>query len=266
MNSVAVEVEVDLPEGVRIRGYERHQGAHVFEVEFDLPSDCRCLKCGHEAEANIRYKNQTLVIRDLDLLGQPSFWVYQPPMHQCPRCRQRTQVPTPFKRPHVTYTSALRAVGARAACEPPASRKRAAAGRFGRDDRRHRGIPIGRRTRDSARTRDYQHGPRRAEPEEAAQIVCDGDERPFRSGASTGKLAVAKGKRDRAATDACLAKLSLKQRAAVRSHRTDMAPRCTRRFVRNGCLRANWSWTDFTWPSILGGDRRSPEKKHGVTS
>ena len=77
----------------------------MFEVEFDLPSDCRCLKCGHEAEANIRYKNQTLVIRDLDLLGQPSFWVYQPPMHQCPRCRQRTQVPTPFKRPHVTYTS-----------------------------------------------------------------------------------------------------------------------------------------------------------------
>ncbi len=105
MNSVAVEVEVDLPEGVRIRGYERHQGAHVFEVEFDLPSDCRCLKCGHEAEANIRYKNQTLVIRDLDLFGQPSFWVYQPPMHQCPKCRQRTQIPTPFKRPHVTYTS-----------------------------------------------------------------------------------------------------------------------------------------------------------------
>ena len=26
MNSVAVEVEVDLPEGVRIRGYERHPG------------------------------------------------------------------------------------------------------------------------------------------------------------------------------------------------------------------------------------------------
>jgi transposase len=45
-----------------------------------------------------------LAIRDLDLFGQPSFWTYQPPLHQCPYCRQRTQLPTPFKRPHVTYT------------------------------------------------------------------------------------------------------------------------------------------------------------------
>ena len=55
-----------------IRGYERHQGAHVIEVDFDLPERCTCPKCGHEAEANIRYKNDVLVIRDLDLFGQPS--------------------------------------------------------------------------------------------------------------------------------------------------------------------------------------------------
>ena len=37
MNSVAVEVEIDVPDGVTIRGYERHQGANAFEVDFDLP-------------------------------------------------------------------------------------------------------------------------------------------------------------------------------------------------------------------------------------
>jgi transposase len=45
-----------------------------------------------------------LVVRDLDLFGQPSFWTYQAVLHQCPGCRQRMQLPTPFKRPHVTYT------------------------------------------------------------------------------------------------------------------------------------------------------------------
>jgi transposase len=79
----------------------------VFEVDFELPERCTCSKCGREAEARIRYKNEVLAIRDLDLFGQPSFWVYQPPLHQCPHCRQRTQVVTPFKRLHVTYTYRL---------------------------------------------------------------------------------------------------------------------------------------------------------------
>lgn len=104
MASAQVEIEVDLPDGVSIRGYERHQGAHVFEVDFELPARCTCSHCGREAESNVRLKNDVLAIRDLDLFGQPSFWTYQPPLHQCPHCRQRTQLPTPFKRPHVTYT------------------------------------------------------------------------------------------------------------------------------------------------------------------
>lgn len=104
MTSVPVEIEVDVPEGVSVRGYERCQGAHVFEVDFELPSHCTCPKCGHESETCVRLKHDVLAIRDLDLFGQPSFWVYQPPMHQCPQCRQRTQLPTPFKRPQVTYT------------------------------------------------------------------------------------------------------------------------------------------------------------------
>src|SRR5690242_18607930 len=104
MSAVNVEVELDLPDGVRICGYERHQGAHVFEIDFDVPQRCTCPKCGGESEINLRYKNDVLAIRDLDLYGQPSFWVYQPALHQCPRCRQRTQIPVSFKRHHVTYT------------------------------------------------------------------------------------------------------------------------------------------------------------------
>ena len=104
MHSVNVEIEVDLPDGVTVRGYERHQGAHVFEIDFELPERCVCPKCRREADANVRWKNEVLPVRDLDLFGQPTFWVYQPPMHQCPYCRQRTQLATPFKRPRATYT------------------------------------------------------------------------------------------------------------------------------------------------------------------
>ncbi len=163
MNSVAVEVEVDLPKGVRIRGYERHQGAHVFEVEFDLPSDCRCLKCGHEAEANIRYKKPDA--RDsrfrpawaTEFLGLSAT---DASMSALPATDSSTD---PFQASardvHLALEQSVleQLVGG-------SVEEVAAAGRFGRDDRRHRGIPIGRRTRDSARTRDHQRGLRRAEP------------------------------------------------------------------------------------------------------
>jgi transposase len=221
MNSVAVEVEVDLPEGVRIRGYERHQGAHAFEVEFNLPSHCHCSKCGREGEPNVRYKSQTLVVRDLDLLGQPSFWVYQPPMHQCPRCRQRTQIPTPFKRPHVTYTSRFeqwvleQLVGA--SVEEVARR-------------------LGVSAEMIEDILEYQLAAEREIPPERIITSLGFDELSLKKRhklyvtvmsdlsdpAHPRVLAVAKG-RDRAATEACLAKLSPEQRAVVRSHRTDMS-------------------------------------------
>jgi transposase len=221
MNSVSVEVEIDVPEGVTVRGYERHQGAHAFEVDFDLPANCRCPKCGHEAETNVRYKQQTLVARDLDLLGQPSFWVYQPPMHQCPRCRQRTQIPPPFKRPHVTYTyrfeqwvmeqvvecsveEAARRLGVSAemiediveqqlACERQIAPERVITS-LGFDE-----LSLKKRHKLYATVMSDLSDP------EHPRI-----------------LAVAKG-RDRAATEACLAKLSTEQRAQVRSYRTDMS-------------------------------------------
>jgi len=221
MNSVQVEVEVDVPEGVTIRGYERHQGAHVFEVDFDLPERCTCSKCGHEAPACVRSKNDVLVVRDLDLFGQPSFWTYRPPMHQCPKCRQRTQIPTPFKRLHVTYTLRFeqyvmeQLVGSSV------------------ED-------VARRLSISAETVEYilehQLENHREIPPDQVITSIGLDELSLKkrhklyvtilSDLSDPQhpriLAVAKG-RDRAAAEACLSKLSPEQRKQVRSHRTDMS-------------------------------------------
>lgn len=221
MNSVAVEIEVDVPDGVTIRGYERHQEAHVFEVDFDLPPRFTCPKCKHEADLNPRLKNDVLAIRDLDLFGQPSFWTYRPPLHQCPACRQRTQVHTPFKRPNVSYTLRFeqyvieQLIGA--SVEDVARR-------------------LGISAETVERIVEWQWTEeRRISPERVissigldelslkkrhklyATILSDlsDPEHPR-------ILAVAKG-RDRAATEACLAQLSPEQRAAVRSHRTDMS-------------------------------------------
>jgi len=237
MNSVAVEIEVDLPEGVTVRGYERHRGAHVFEVDFDLPTRCTCPKCGHEAAAQVRSKHEVLAIRDLDLFGQPSFWTYQPPLHQCPRCRQRTQLPTPFKRLHVTYTYRFeqyvleQLVGA--SVEDVARR-----------------LSISAETVE--RILEWQLATERTvEPERVVRSIGL-DELSLKkrhklyatilSDLSDPEhpriLAVAKG-RDRAATEACLAKLSPEQRAQVRSHRTDMSavyPEVCRQWLPNSQL------------------------------
>jgi len=104
MKSAHVDVEIDLPEGVSIRGYELHQGVLVFEVGVEVPKRCACPACGWEAEVDVPHSDELFAIRDLDLFGRPSFWVYQPPIYQCLHCRQRTQLLTRFKRPHTTYT------------------------------------------------------------------------------------------------------------------------------------------------------------------
>lgn len=221
MCSVAVEIELDVPDGVTIRGYERHQAAHVFEVAFDLPERCTCPKCHHETDLHLKLKNDVLAIRDLDLFGQPSFWTYQPPMHQCPACRQRTQVPVPWKRPHVTYTLRFeqhvveQLVGA--SVEDVARR-------------------LGISAETVERIAEWQLADERRIPPEQVITSIGFDELSLKkrhklyatilSDLSDPEhpriLAVAKG-RDRAAAEACLAQLSPEQRAAIRSHRTDMS-------------------------------------------
>jgi len=221
MASAQVEIEVDLPEGVSIRGYERHEGAHVFEVDFDLPEQCICPKCGREAETNLRLKNDVLAIRDLDLFGQPSFWVYQPPMHQCPDCRQRTQLPTPFKRPYVTYTYRFEQYVMESLV---GSSVEAVAHRLGISAEMAEQI---------LRT---QLESERVVPADVPITSLGFDELSLKkrhklyvtlmSDLSDPKhprvLAVVKG-RDKEAAEKCLALLTPQQREAVRSHRTDMS-------------------------------------------
>jgi transposase len=100
----SVTIEVDLPPGVEITAYERHQEGHGFEVRWPLPDLCRCERCAHEERAHIEFKTTPQAIRDLDVWGQPCFWVYQAPFHRCGRCDYRQHIIPPFKRKDVSYT------------------------------------------------------------------------------------------------------------------------------------------------------------------
>jgi transposase len=100
----SVTIEVDLPPGVEITGYERYQDGHGFAVRWPLPERCRCERCEYEDRAHIEYKTTPQAIRDLDVWGQPSFWIYQAPFHRCGRCDHRQHIIPPFKRKDVAYT------------------------------------------------------------------------------------------------------------------------------------------------------------------
>ena len=100
----SVTIDVDLPPGVEITGYDRHQDGHGFEVRWPLPDRCRCQRCGHEDRAHIEFKLTPQAVRDLDVWGQPSFWIYQAPFHRCARCDYRQHLIPPFKRKDTAYT------------------------------------------------------------------------------------------------------------------------------------------------------------------
>jgi transposase len=100
----SITLEMDLPEGVTVSSYERVGDGHAFEVAWPLPERCRCQRCGHEEPAYLDFKDTVQVIRDLDLWGQPSFWVYRPGFHRCGRCHHRQHLVPPFKRKDVSYT------------------------------------------------------------------------------------------------------------------------------------------------------------------
>jgi transposase len=97
-------VKLDLPPGVELLGYERCGDGHGFEVKFPQPLYCRCEKCGAKEPANFEGKNTVYAVRDLDLWGQPSFLIFQPYFHRCPRCGHRQEHFAPFKRKKVMYT------------------------------------------------------------------------------------------------------------------------------------------------------------------
>lgn len=99
-----VEIELDVPEEVQVCGYERIEDGHAFEVDWTLSETFTCDCCGRSEPTRIEYGHKVQVIRDLDLWGQPSFFVYQPPYHRCGSCNRRQWLLPPFKRKHVTYT------------------------------------------------------------------------------------------------------------------------------------------------------------------
>ena len=102
-----VSIQVNLPPEVTITAYQRHDQGHGFEVSWPLPQRCRCDCCHREDKAYIEFKDTMQVVRDLDIWGEPSFWIYQPAYHRCPWCNHRQFLIPPFKR-KVIYTELKR--------------------------------------------------------------------------------------------------------------------------------------------------------------
>lgn len=99
-----VEIDLDVPEGVQVCGYERIGEGHALEVAWPLADTFTCERCRRLEPTRVEYRDKIQVIRDLDLWGQPSFFVYQPPFHRCGWCHHRQWLLPAFKRKHVTYT------------------------------------------------------------------------------------------------------------------------------------------------------------------
>jgi transposase len=99
-----ITIEVDLPPDLTLTAYERHGHGHGFEVSWPLPTRCRCDRCRSEEQAHLEFKDTVQVVRDLDLWGQPSFWIYRPALHRCGNCNHRQQLIPPFKRKDTSYT------------------------------------------------------------------------------------------------------------------------------------------------------------------
>ena len=104
MATTSVEIVIDLPEGITVGEYERIDDGHSFHVSWEFPAQCVCETCKKERPANLVEKAKFLAIRDLDIWGQPSFFVYQEMYHRCPCCGHRQSMIPPFKRKDVKYT------------------------------------------------------------------------------------------------------------------------------------------------------------------
>lgn len=100
----SITIDIDLPAGVEITGYERHRQGHGFEVTWPWPERCRCQRCGHEDQAHWEQSGKSRVVRHLDVWNLPSFWIYEGVFHRCPRCHHRQDLIPPFKRKDTSYT------------------------------------------------------------------------------------------------------------------------------------------------------------------
>jgi len=224
MTTATITIDMDVPAGISVDEYERIDNGHAFHVSWELPQRLRCETCQHEAALQRVEKNKFLTIRDLDLWGKPSFFVYQEVLHRCPHCGHRQSLLPPFKRRDVKYTYRFEEhvlvglIGSTAV--DVAERLGIAAETVERivknrlEDAKAKAIDpqrkIERLGMDEISLRKGQKG--------YATILTD-----LTDPAHPEILAVAKG-RDEAAGRACLERLSAEQRAAVRFHHTDMGP------------------------------------------
>jgi transposase len=223
MATASVEIQVDVPAGVTIGEYERIDNGHAFHVSWELPSTCVCESCKRVAPLQLIEKAKFLVIRDLDVWGQPSFLVYQDVMHRCP-CGHRQALIPPFKRKDVKYTFRFeefvlisligstatdveQRLGISAETVERIVRNRIADAKGKHIDPRRRLERLG---MDEISMRKGHKG--------YATIMTD-----LTDPSKVEILAVAKG-RDEEAGRECLLALSEKQRSAVRCHHTDMGP------------------------------------------
>ena len=220
-----IEMELDVPDGVRVCGYERIDGGHAFEVEWTLPEEITCEKCGRLQRVHVRWADKIQVVRDLDVWGQPGFFVYQPPFHRCDWCVHRQWLLPPFKRKHVSVTYRFEEQVLRMMI---GSTEEEVARRLGISAEMV-ALIVKHRLQD-----EQQIDPQRVVTDLGLDEISLKKRHKLYATILTDLtdpkhpriLAVAPG-RDRAAAEACLKRLSDEQRAQVKNHRTDMSPAYT---------------------------------------
>jgi transposase len=221
MAATSVEIVIDVPAGVSVGEYERIGAGHAFHVSWELPGACVCETCRRQTALKLIAKDKFLVIRDLDIWGQPSFFTYQEVYHRCP-CGHRQALIPPFKRKDVKYSYRFEELVLRSLIKSTAA-----------DVAEQWGVSAETVERIVKNRIEDSKG-KKIDPERKIENVGM-DEISLRKGhkayatlltdltdpAKPEVLAVAKG-RDEAAAKQCLEMLSPAQRAAVRTHSTDM--------------------------------------------
>jgi transposase len=224
MPATSVEIIVDLPPGITLGEYERIGEGHSFHVRWDFPAECVCETCKHARPLHLVEKAKFLVIRDLEIWGLPSFFVYQDVQHRCQRCGHRQALIPPFKRKDVKYTYRFEEHVLTCLIKSTAE-----------DVAKQLGISA--ETVERIVTNRIEDAKaKKVDPQRKIHNIGL-DEISLRKGHKTYAtiltdltdpskpeiLAVSKG-RDEAAGKKCLEVLSLEQRAAVLTHSTDMGP------------------------------------------
>lgn len=224
MPSLPVEITVDVPDAVSIDEYERIDSGHAFHVSWPLPETAVCETCKLESPLQAIDQGRFLVIRDLDIWGQPSFFVYQDQLHRCPHCKHRQSLIPPFKRRDVKYTYRFETLVlsslVKSTAEDVAKQWGISAETVERivkvriDDAKAKKVDPKREVRHLGLDEISLRKGHKA----YATILTD-----LTDPSKPEILAAAKG-RDEKAVEECLSVLSPDQRAALATHNTDMAP------------------------------------------